>query len=204
MSKPAVVQGKVVTPKETFGTKLRKTFINDNVDLGGYLVNNVLVPTLQGTLMAVAINSIRMIFRTPGGQAPMGYGYGYSTPGWPPMSTNPWGTMARPNSSINYGQYARPNVMTPATPTAVPPQVLKPTDIQIATQDMAERALAQMTDIIQSYGRLTLLDFYETLGVRGNGFTDQNYGWTDLIGVQIKPHYAGGYCIDMPRAVALM
>lgn len=205
VAKPAVVQGKVITQKETFGQKLKRTFINDNVDIRGYIINNVLVPTVQSTLMSIAINSIRMIFKSPGAPG-IGFGafggYGYSNPGWP-MYSNPYATMARPNSSINYGQYARPNTMSPAPAVQAQPQ-LKPTDIQIPTQDLAERALSQMTDIIQSYGRLTMLDFYETLGVHGNGYTDQNYGWVDLLGVSIKPHYAGGYCIDMPRAVALV
>ena len=205
--KQAVVQGaKVIKPKESFGHKLKTTFINDNLgDIKGYIVNQVIIPTVQGTLVSIALNSIRMLFKSPGG---MPYGnYMLNQPytsGWPPMSSNPYGVMARPNTAINYGGYARPyqapaqNVM-PAMAMAT-----KPTDIQIPTEDLAGRALTQLQDIIQSYGRLTMLDFYETLGVPGNGYTDANYGWTDLMGVQIKPHYAGGYCIDMPKAVALM
>jgi len=201
--KPAVVEGaKIVPPKESFGSKIKKTFINDNINLKGYIINNVLIPTVQNTFFSIVMNSISMIFKRPNGGGyypPMG---GYN-PGWPSVSSNPYGVMAQPNQSINYGQYARPyQTPTQTRPGAVP--MAKPTDIQIPTEEMARRALTQLQDIIQSYGRLTMLDFFETLGVKGNGYTDQSWGWVDLMGVTIKPHYAGGYYIDMPRAVALM
>lgn len=201
--KPAVVEGaKIVPPKETFGKKLRKTFINDNLDIKGYIINNILVPTLQGTVFSIISNAVSMIFKRPNSYGGTGFYNQPYNPGWPPVSSNPWATMAQPNQSINYGQFARP--FQSALPGQNVAPMAKPTDIQIPTQDMAEKALAQMRDILQGYGRLTMLDFFETLGVKGNGYTDQSWGWVDLMGVSIKPHYAGGYYIDMPRAVALV
>lgn len=203
--KPAVVEGaKVVPPKESFGSKIKKTFINDNINLKGYIINNVLIPTVQNTFFSIVMNSISMIFKRPQGGGyypPMG---GYN-PGWPPVSSNPYGVMAQPNQSINYGQYASPYQNTAANPLAaraIPPMI-KPTDVQIPTEDLAIKALGQLQDIIQSDGRLNLRQFFEVVGVKGNGYTDEYWGWVDLLGVNVKHHYAGGYYIDMPKAAWL-
>lgn len=47
----------------------------------------------------------------------------------------------------------------------------------IPSRDQAEEVIERMGDPIEEFGRVSVADLYDLLGVTGNGFTDQKHGW---------------------------
>lgn len=200
----AVVTGaKVVKPKETFGKKLRNAFIAPGADsVGQYMVNDVLIPSLRNTLLSAGISMLYYLFqgrKTPQNGPYGGYPTFTGTPFWNPMSR-----IGVPTTTVNYGGYSTGGVQNPAMAQTQQPQRLltKPTDVIIPDRGQAELALDSITDVLKQYGSCSLGTFFEIVGVPSNGYTDYTYGWKNLYGVSIKST-AGGYYIDMPRAVPL-
>lgn len=198
--KPVVTGAKVSKPKETFGTKLKNAFIAPGVDnVGQYMINDVIIPSVRNTILSAGISMLYYLFqgrKTPqSGYTPYS---GYSPYG----SILPWNPIARvgtPTSTVNYGGYST----TPQQTTApVSRPMVKPTDVVIPDRGQAELALDSITDVLKQYGACSLGTFFEIVGVPSNGYTDYQYGWKSLYGVTIKST-AGGYYLDMPRAMPL-
>lgn len=76
--------------------------------------------------------------------------------------------------------------------------------LTVPNRDMAEEVIERMGDPIQEFGRVTVADLYDLLGVTGNGFTDQKHGW-DAKGYSyfaIKKT-RDGWILDLPTPVGL-
>lgn len=74
-------------------------------------------------------------------------------------------------------------------------------DIILSTRGEAEDVLMSMEDLIDKYGLARVADFYDLVGVTGN-YTDNNFGWTNLVSASII-RVRDGYIIKMPRAIAI-
>ena len=74
-------------------------------------------------------------------------------------------------------------------------------DYIIETRGEAEDVLYRMDDLIDTYGSVSVADFYDLLGVPGN-YTDNKYGWKNLRDAKIE-HVREGYTIRLPRAIPL-
>ena len=70
-------------------------------------------------------------------------------------------------------------------------------DIIIADRGEAEEVLLRMKESINSYGMVSVGDFYDLIGRRTN-FTDQKWGWFDLRTADII-RVDGGFCIRFPK-----
>lgn len=62
----------------------------------------------------------------------------------------------------------------------------------------ANDILKGMYDMLDTYGIVTVSDYYETAGY-GCDTKDRQYGWVDLAGVSVKPVGENSYYIDFPR-----
>ena len=62
--------------------------------------------------------------------------------------------------------------------------------------------LDAMTQHCNTYGQVTLADYYELIGQIPTN-VDDDYGWTDLSGATIDKIESGGYTIHMPLAKKL-
>ena len=71
-------------------------------------------------------------------------------------------------------------------------------DFIIPDRGEAERALAQLDDIMETYHFVTVSDLCETVGVSSK-YTDNDYGWTDIRDAKIV-RTRDGYLINMPKA----
>ena len=58
-----------------------------------------------------------------------------------------------------------------------------------------------MDDLIETYGLVSVADFYDLVGVTGD-YTDNKYGWTDLRNANVI-RVRDGYMIKLPRALLL-
>ena len=74
-------------------------------------------------------------------------------------------------------------------------------DIIIDNRGEAEKVLAQMDEIIDIYGRATISDLYDLVGMVGN-YTDSKYGWLTLRNASVV-HVRDGYLLKLPRALPL-
>lgn len=67
-----------------------------------------------------------------------------------------------------------------------------------------QEILEGMTDAIEEYGVVTVADFYDIIGMSGNGFTDRSFGWdAALFGTADVKKVREGYILDMapPRGI---
>ena len=74
-------------------------------------------------------------------------------------------------------------------------------DIILDNRGEAEDVLARMDELIDTYGSVSVGDFYELVGISGN-FTDYKYGWSDIHNASVM-RVSDGYMIKLPRAVPL-
>ena len=75
-------------------------------------------------------------------------------------------------------------------------------DKAFTTRYEAATILAAMTQHCNTYGQVTLADYYELIGQIPTN-VDDDYGWTDLSGATISEIESGGYTIHMPVAKKL-
>lgn len=64
----------------------------------------------------------------------------------------------------------------------------------------AEDILAKMNELIDTYGFVTIADYYELCSFEKSTFRDNQYGWTNLNKMEVV-HCRNGYFIKMPAAV---
>ena len=58
-----------------------------------------------------------------------------------------------------------------------------------------------MDEIIDMYGRVSVADLYDLVGITGN-YTDNNYGWTNLASAE-PIRVRDGYVIKLPKAMPI-
>ena len=74
-------------------------------------------------------------------------------------------------------------------------------EIILSTRGEAEDVLTRMDELMETYGLVRVADLYDLVGLTGN-YTDNKYGWTNIINAKIV-RTRDGYVIDMPRAVPI-
>ena len=74
-------------------------------------------------------------------------------------------------------------------------------DIVINTRGEAEEVLARMEELLESYGTVSVADYYDLVDITGK-HTDNKYGWNDLSAAYIVKAF-DGYVIKLPRTIAL-
>ena len=72
-------------------------------------------------------------------------------------------------------------------------------DKAFTTSYEAATILDAMTQHCNTYGQVTLADYYKLIGQTPTN-VDDDYGWTDLSGATISEIESGGYTIHMPLA----
>ncbi len=70
------------------------------------------------------------------------------------------------------------------------------------TKNEAEELLEDMTNIIGTYGSVSITDYYELCGVYDAPFIKGKYGWFNLNNASIK-RIRDSYTIELPKAVAI-
>lgn len=74
-------------------------------------------------------------------------------------------------------------------------------DILLSSRIEAEDVIGRMCALVERYGRVTVADLFDLVGVTGQ-YTDENFGWVDLTGA--RPHRQGqGYRLDLPRPIQI-
>lgn len=165
-----VVKGKVKKKGKSFGEKIVSNFINEDVgDVKGYLVADVLIPTVKKTLIDV----IKMFF------------YGK--------------TSAPGNGSeiVSYNSMSRGRIyqMGPSNQkTRMPKRTFD--DIWFEDRGDVELVVDNLNIVMSTYGVVSVADLFELAG-QDSMFTDNRYGWTDLGAMQVINN-GNGWVLKMP------
>ena len=171
----------VVVKKESEAKRIGKKFFSEDAKtVGSHVVESVVIPSLQKLLSDAVKGAIDwLIYGSKGNKNSSGVG------------------------TISYGSYYNRSGYINPTPVYTNPMLNnKPTlyavnDIIIADRGEAEEVLLRMKESINSYGMVSVGDFYDLVGQRAN-FTDQKWGWFDLRTADII-RGEGGFCIRFPK-----
>ena len=66
----------------------------------------------------------------------------------------------------------------------------------------AEEVFSKMQDLISEYGLVSVADFYDIVGIKGN-YTDNRYGWTNIRNAEAVRLRDRSYLLKLPKAMPL-
>lgn len=171
--------------KKSLGKKISETFTGDDArSVGEYVLFDVVIPAAKTTISdAVGQGVERMLF----------------------------GDVRRPRTSgggrRNYTSYNRMSSPTTSSPGRAfepdGPTLSKRArsthdfgEVILEDRGKAEIVLDRMGDALDTYGLVTVSDFYDLVGITGS-YTDDKWGWFDLRSARVVRDRAG-YFVDLP------
>ncbi len=173
-----VVQGQVQTRKKSPGRKFAETFLSDDIEnVKGYLLFDVVVPTIKDTISNVISSGVDMLL------------FGESRGGGSHKDRGPY---------VSYSSYYNKKEKRQTSERSRNRHDFR--DIILDSRGEAEEVLSNMVDILYDFGEVSVADLYDLCGISNSNWTDNKYGWTDLSGASVKRARGGGYLIDLPRA----
>lgn len=176
-----VVSGKVVRKKKSLGRKFVDTFISEDItDIPNYLKTQVLVPLIKKTVLDTM--SILLNGKTRGG-----YNNSNEVRRYDRMGIGSSGNVyimgssnANQNSSIKKKTF---------------------NDLYYESASDGEDVEENIKGIFNTYRKVRVADVLELSKMSEYiEFTDNNYGWTDLTGMQLVYDSNGGATLKMPPA----
>ena len=171
-----VVTGTVRTKKKSGFSKLRDTFVSDDVqNVKSYVLTDILVPSAK-KLVSEIVDTI-LFGESRGGRRRSSSEY------------------------ISYNKYSdkRDDRRYSESRSRV---TLDFDDIVFDNMREAEEVLERMDELLVNYGVVSVADFYDLAGITGD-YTYNKYGWTNLrsaVPVRLRD---GGYIIKLPRATLI-
>lgn len=171
-----VVTGTVRTKKKSGFSKLRDTFVSDDVqNVKSYVLTDILVPSAK-KLVSEIVDTI-LFGESRGGRRRSSSEY------------------------ISYNKYSdkRDDRRYSESRSRV---TLDFDDIVFDNMREAEEVLERMDELLANYGVVSVADFYDLAGITGD-YTYNKYGWTNLrsaVPVRLRD---GGYIIKLPRATLI-
>jgi hypothetical protein len=174
-----VVNGTVSTKKKSDFATFAKNFIaEDASNVGRYIWEDLVVPTVKKTIVNVVTDAARIIFLGKNAQSSNG-----SSPGSP---------------KVSYRSYYD----DPKTVSA--PKAANRFDfetITFETRGQAEAVRVELNNIMSRYRCVRVADLFEAAGLVPNTQA-YKYGWTDISGARVD-YWDGKYIIKMPSALPL-
>lgn len=193
-----VVSSEVVRRKKSRTKRLKELFMGDDEgSITEYVLADMIIPALKDLVADVIIGSTeRKLF---GGDMVRGGRRSYR--GRPGPHIN-YGAVSRGRDPVGRasGRYDREDPRDRQIRGARARHDFD--EIVIETLSEANEVLTQMYDLLERYEVVTVSDLYELLGVSGN-FTDERYGWTNLMGSRVSRARGGGYVLDLPPTEVL-
>lgn len=178
-----MVSAEVKVQKEGLGKKFAKAFFSEDIrDVKKYVVYDLVIPGVKRAFLATME---RLLFSGTGG-------YGFWGGG--PTNYNKQYQQSQTRVTYNSSSYG------PApTPNVIDTNGVK--QITYRTRADAENVLRELLMRIDSYGEVSLSQYYELCGISYQ-FVDEKWGWKDLRTTRLYP-VAGGYCLSLPAPILL-
>lgn len=175
-----VVSGDVKVKKKSGVHKFTDVFISEDVsNVKSYIVMDVLVPAIKKAVSDIVTNGIDMIL--------------YGGNGGAKKRTN--------GSYISYNNYSDRRRDDHSYSTTTTRTGYSYDEISIPSRGEAEEVLARMDELIETYGIVSVADFYDLVGVTCN-YTDNKYGWTNIRNAEVV-RVRDGYKIKLPKALPI-
>ena len=172
--------------------EFKDSFVSkDKIDMGTYLVRDVLVPTVQNTILDYL--SMRFFGAGQMGQNNRRYGYGRSIFDY---GRDVFNNYAGSYGNQNYGR----NTGQPNNP--MPPRGrIDFKEVVLLDIEDAKRIVMELRNRINMYNEATVSDLYSAIGVTSN-YKDEEWGWINAgdIGIKRVPE---GWLIDVADPIHL-
>ena len=170
---------------EASKSKKKSNIRRDAENVIEYSWTDILLPVLKTTIMDLFNNGLRM-FLYPGddyrGKPTSSRRYTEYSRGGNPNYTN-------------YRQYSRDD--RPVTHRDSSRSRHQVDDVYVPTRGEAEMVRDQLNEALDTYGTVTVADFYDSVGLESN-YVDKNWGWYDLTDMRIVST-RDGFLLEMPR-----
>ena len=173
-----VVTGKVRTKKKSEISKLKDTFISEDVsNVKSYIVMDVLIPAAKKAISDIVRDGIDMIL------------YG---------DTRGRGGSSSGASYVSYRSYSDRDRRDDRRESSRTRVGYDYDDIILESRVEAEEVLQRMDELIETYGIVSVADLYDLVGKSCN-YTDNKYGWTNIRNAE-PVRVRDGYLLKMPKA----
>ncbi len=190
------VVAKAEVTKRSLGQRIKNYIFAGNMqDLRGYLISDILVPTVKDLISESVSKGIDMLL------------FNDSSPRR--SSSNRIREASRSslgNAYINYNNSSsnRDRRNKPARDRYVEENVAELEDgyLTWATRPKAEEVRNKMIDILDEYDVVTVGTFYELAGFKTEP-NDFNYGWYNLSTAEVVRTRDGRYRLELPKAVSI-
>lgn len=176
-----VVKGKATQKKKSELNKIANSIISEECkSIKEYAIYEVVVPVIKDTISQLIKGSIDMLF------------YGEV------RSSSSRSSRSSSNATrVSYSDYYddrrdRRDYRISSTRCSY-------NDIIFDNREDAEEVLNRMDEIVEQYGVVTVADLFDLAGITGNGYTDQNYGWTSTRSASVERTRHGEFIIKLQR-----
>ena len=157
--------------------KLAETFISEDAsNIKSYILMDVLEPAIKKAVIDIVTDGISMLF------------YGDTSHGNRRSSTSA--------SYISYNRYSDRDRRDDRT--SYGRSRYSYDDIILQSRGEAEEVLDRMSEMIDTYGIVSVADMYDLVGIATN-YTDNKYGWTNLRNAE-PIRVSNGYMLKLPKA----
>jgi hypothetical protein len=181
-----VVTGAVTKRKKSLGEKITNVFFGEEAkSIARFVIWDVLVPNAKDLFVEMVNSALNMRL----------YGEDKPTRGL---------RRDRDRTSINYGGFSRERGFgrrEREEPERRSRAVFAFQDVVIARKGDAEKVLAEMADVIDQYGVVSILDLCDMLDIQSE-HTDQKWGWR-TVGSAYTERVRDGYILVLPRPIEL-
>lgn len=174
-----VVKGKTNTKKKSELSRIASNIISEEAkSIKEYAIYDVIIPVVKDTITQLIKGSIDMMF----------YGEVRSSSSRRSSSNA---------SKVSYRDFYEERSSRRDT-TRVSTRYSYD-DITFEFREDANEVLNRMDEIVEQYGVVTVADLFDLAGITGNGYTDQNYGWTSTRSASVERNRHGEYFLKLQR-----
>ena len=157
--------------------KLAETFISEDAsNIKSYILMDVLVPAIKKAVIDIVTDGISMLF-----YGDTSHGNRRSSTSASYVSYNRYSDRDRKDDRTSYGRSR-----------------YSYDDIILQSRGEAEEVLDRMSEMIDTYGIVSVADMYDLVGIATN-YTDNKCGWTNLRNAE-PIRVSNGYMLKLPKA----
>lgn len=172
-----LIKSQVERRKTSTGKKLINAIIGDDIpDVKEHIVWDVIIPSIRDTIRNSLINMVESVFG--GGVRSVNNSNG---------------------SYISYSSISNPSIADRANNRNR--SIYDYDEIIFNNRGEADEVLQQLIYSIRRYGYVSILDYYDMVGVRTRP-SDANYGWINLNNASVE-RVNGGYLLRLPKAMPI-
>lgn len=161
--------------------KFTDVFISEDIsNVKTYILMDVLVPAIKKAVSDIVTNGIDMILYGGNGRS----------------------TKKSEASKISYTRYYDQRDEGHRRVDSSTSTRYSFDDIVVPTRGEAEEVISRMDELIESYGVVSVADFYDLVGINDTNYTNNKYGWTNITSAQ-PIRVSDGYKIKLPKALPI-